>query len=94
MKRKRGSFHTLTSVNSIKLRVPGLWVTGVKFRVRGPWVTGAKLRVPVRTTHQTELMMINADSLDKKNLNEERNRKGVLDYIEFPRILGTIYFLH
>ena len=38
--------------------------------------------------------MINADSLDKKNLNEERNRKGVLDYIEFPRILGTIYFLH
>ena len=39
-------------------------------------------------------MMINADSLDKKNLNEERNRKGVLDYNEFPRILGTIYFLH
>ena len=74
MKRKRGSFHTLTSVNSVKWRVPRLWVTGVKFRVRGPWVTGARLRVPVRTTHQTELMMINADSLDKKNLNEERNR--------------------
>ena len=71
MKRKRGSFHTLTSVNSVKWRVPRLWVTGVNFRVRGPWVTGARLRVPVRTIHQTELMMTNADSSDK---NEERNR--------------------
>ena len=71
MKRKRGYFHTLNSVNSVKLRVPRLWVTRVKFRVRGPWVTEARLRVPVRTTHQTELMMTNADSSDK---NEERNR--------------------